>query len=75
MHKTSFKLSTDSQIDRLQRRHSALKHQIATLADKRFLTVDEQEQVHELKKERLAAKDELVGLRQGRSSSARGERA
>ncbi len=75
MHKTSIKLSIDSQIDRLQRRHAALKAQIAVLADKRFLTGDEQARVLELKKARLAAKDELLGLRQGRSSSARGERA
>ena len=64
MHKTSSRLSTNSQIERLELRHNALKHQIAALVEQRFLTLDERSRVHELKKERLAAKDELAGLRQ-----------
>jgi hypothetical protein len=51
------------QIERLERRHHALKEQIAELDGHRYLTVAEQLLVHELKKERLATKDLLVGLR------------
>jgi len=51
------------QIDYLQRKHSELKAQIAELDRHAFLTQQEQLQVTELKKEKLAAKDALVGLR------------
>jgi hypothetical protein len=54
---------TQSQIDRLERRHSELKAQIAELDRHAFLTQQEQLHVSELKKEKLAAKDALVGLR------------
>jgi uncharacterized protein YdcH (DUF465 family) len=54
---------TQFQIDRLERRHSELKAQIAELDRHAFLSQQEQLQVTELKKERLAAKDALVGLK------------
>ena len=63
MEKSSQKSNKHSQIERLQQRHAALKAQIAGLDQRRFLTEDEQAHVHTLKKARLAAKDELNGLR------------
>lgn len=57
------KPDTQSQIDYLERRHSELKAQVAELDRHAFLTQQEQLQVTELKKEKLAAKDALVGLR------------
>ena len=63
MEKTARRLDPYFQIERLEKRHSALKEQIAELDGHRFLTVSEQLLVHELKKEKLATKDLLVGLR------------
>jgi hypothetical protein len=63
MDKSARKLDPRFQIERLERRHLALKEQIAQLDSQRHLTVAEQLLVHELKKEKLATKDLLVGLR------------
>ena len=63
MEKIARKLDPFFQIERLERRHLALKEQIAELDSHRYLTVSEQLLVHELKKEKLATKDLLVGLR------------
>jgi len=63
MQKMSRKLDPQSQMERLEKRHWALKQQIAELDRLRFLTVNEQLMLHDLKKQRLATKDELVGLR------------
>lgn len=63
MEKIARRLDSRFQIERLEKRHVALKEQIALLDSQRHLTVAEQLQVHELKKERLATKDQLVGLR------------
>lgn len=63
MQKMSRKLDRQSQVERLEKRHWALKQQIAELDRLRFLTVHEQLMLHDLKKQRLATKDELVGLR------------
>ena len=51
------------QIDRLERKHNELKAQIAELDRHVFLSQQEQLHVTELKKEKLAAKDALAGLR------------
>ena len=63
MEKTTRKIDPRFQIERLEKRHVALKEQIAELDSHRYLTVAEQLLVHELKKEKLATKDLLVGLR------------
>ena len=63
MEKVTRKLDPRFQIERLERRHLMLKEQIAELDGHRYLTVSEQLLVHELKKEKLATKDLLVGLR------------
>ncbi|HKP63671.1 MAG TPA: YdcH family protein [Polyangiales bacterium] len=63
MEKITRKLDPHFQIERLEKRHVALKEQIAELDSHRYLTVAEQLLVHELKKEKLATKDLLVGLR------------
>ncbi len=57
------KLDVQSQIHRLERRHGDLKERIADLDRRAFLTVQEHLLVTELKKEKLAAKDALAGLR------------
>jgi hypothetical protein len=63
MQKMSRKLDPQFQMDRLEKRHIALKEQIAELDRQRYLSVTEQLFLHELKKERLATKDLLFGLR------------
>jgi hypothetical protein len=63
MQKMTRKLDPQFQMDRLEKRHMALKEQIAELDRQRYLSVTEQLSLHELKKERLATKDLLFGLR------------
>jgi uncharacterized protein YdcH (DUF465 family) len=63
MEKVSRKVDMHSQIERLEHKHSTLKHQVAELDRQRFLTADENLHVHALKKAKLATKDELRGLR------------
>lgn len=63
MQKMSRKLDWQSQVERLEKRHWALKQQIAELDRLRFLTVTEQLALHDLKKQKLATKDQLTGLR------------
>ncbi|HEX2674443.1 MAG TPA: YdcH family protein [Polyangiaceae bacterium] len=67
MHKSTrrFDAVSSARIDQLERRHSALKEQITLLDQRRYLTGEEESLVHELKKERLAAKDEITTLRRG----------
>jgi hypothetical protein len=55
--------NTQFQIDRLERKHTELKAQIAEIHRRVFLSQQEQLQVTELKKEKLAAKDAIAGLR------------
>jgi hypothetical protein len=54
-----------SQIERLERKHSQLSMQVAELDRHLFLSQSEQILVTELKKEKLAAKDLLSVLRRG----------
>jgi hypothetical protein len=66
MQKVSRKLdqqSHQSQMERLERRHWALKQQVAELDGQRFLTYSEQLALHDLKKQKLATKDLLADLR------------
>jgi hypothetical protein len=63
MQKTSRKLDPQLQMDRLEKRHWALKQQIAELDRQRYLTTAEQLALHELKRQKLATKDELSGLK------------
>jgi uncharacterized protein YdcH (DUF465 family) len=65
MQKMSRKLDPQFQVERLHKRHCALKEQIAELDRQRYLTTDEQIVLHELKKQRLATKDLLFGLIDG----------
>jgi hypothetical protein len=52
------------QIDRLERRHLELAGEVANLERRQiFLSVSEQLRVRSLKKEKLAAKDALTGLK------------
>ena len=63
MQKMSRKLDRQSQMERLEKRHWALKQQVATLDGQRFLTYSEQLELHDLKKQKLATKDLLNDLR------------
>jgi hypothetical protein len=63
MQKMSRKFDRQSQMERLEQRHWALKKQIADLDRQRFLTYSEQLALHDLKKQKLATKDLLTGLR------------
>lgn len=63
MQKMSRKLDWQSQLERLEKRHWALKQQIAELDRQRFLTTSEQLALLDLKKQKLATKDLLFGLR------------
>ncbi|MFI5306028.1 MAG: DUF465 domain-containing protein [Polyangiales bacterium] len=60
------KLDTHFQVERLERKHVELKARIADLDRHVFLSAQEQQHLNELKKEKLAAKDALVGLRRPR---------
>jgi hypothetical protein len=63
MQKMSRRLDPQAQLERLERRHIALSQQIAELDHQRYLTTAEQLALHDLKKQKLATKDELFGLR------------
>jgi hypothetical protein len=63
MQKVSRKFDQQSQLERLEKRHWALKQQVAELDGQRFLTHSEQLALHDLKKQKLATKDLLSGLR------------
>ena len=52
-----------SQINRLERRHGQLDVEVAHLERKQFLSDHDQLRVKSLKKEKLAAKDALLGLK------------
>ncbi|HEY3233865.1 MAG TPA: YdcH family protein [Polyangiaceae bacterium] len=47
----------------LEQRHRTLAEQVAELGKRAFLTPEEQRQMTDLKKMKLAAKDELFALR------------
>ena len=57
--------SDEFQLSRLEQRHAALSARVAELESHVFLTQHEQLLVAALKKEKLAAKDALVGLKRG----------
>jgi hypothetical protein len=63
MQKMSRKLDPQAQLDRLEKRHWALSQQIHELDRQRYLTSAEQLALHELKRQKLATKDQLTGLR------------
>lgn len=63
MQKMSRKLDWQSQMERLEKRHWALKQQIVELDRQRFLTVSEQLALHDLKRQKLATKDLLTDLK------------
>ena len=53
----------DERLQELQRLHRNLKEEVVRLERRAYLTPDEQLQLTELKKQKLAAKDELYGIR------------
>ena len=63
MQKMSRRVDPQAQMERLEKRHFALSQQIAELDSQRYLTTAEQLALHDLKRQKLATKDELFGLR------------
>ena len=57
------KLSRSTTIKTLERRHQTLAEKVARLEKRAFLTPAEQLEVSTLKKQKLAAKDELFQVR------------
>lgn len=55
----------EMQMNRLERKHADLSARVAELESHMFLSPHEQLLVTELKKEKLAAKDAIVGLKRG----------
>jgi hypothetical protein len=70
MQKMSRKIESQFQLERLEKRHVALKEQIAALDAQRYLSVADQVFLHDLKKQKLATKDLLTGLRRSSLSDA-----
>lgn len=62
MSKSVRKADLNTQIERLQRRHHQLKARVAELDSRLSLSPKEQFLVAELKKKKLATKDELQDL-------------
>ena len=50
-------------IDHLETKHRFLANAVDALESRTHLSEDDQQRVHQLKKEKLAAKDALIGLK------------
>jgi uncharacterized protein YdcH (DUF465 family) len=50
-------------LDKLQRLHRSLDDEVRKLERRAFLTPDEQRHMSELKKQKLAAKDEIFAIK------------
>ena len=55
--------SPEIQIARLQKRHQTLDQQLSALTERKHLTATDQMVAARLKKEKLAAKDELLRMK------------
>lgn len=55
--------ANEKEIDRLERRHRKLKERVAQYEARLYLTANEQRDLADLKKEKLATKDTLSSLR------------
>ncbi|MBX7191791.1 MAG: YdcH family protein [Sandaracinaceae bacterium] len=56
--------ANEKDIDRLERRHRKLKERVAQYEARLYLTPSEQRDLADLKKEKLATKDQMSTLRQ-----------
>jgi len=54
---------TSNRLNELQRAHSELKDEVRRLERRAYLTPTEQHQMTELKKQKLAAKDQIAMLK------------
>ena len=63
MGTTAGTLDYTQRIEHLEQEHQALKRQVSELHRRSILTPDEQILVVDLKKKKLAAKDEISGLK------------
>jgi uncharacterized protein YdcH (DUF465 family) len=57
------KEAPEVRLDKLQRLHRNLDDEVRKLERRAFLTPDEQRHMSELKKQKLAAKDEIFALK------------
>jgi hypothetical protein len=57
--------NVERKIEHLETKHRFLSNAVAALESRTHLSEDDQQRVHQLKKEKLAAKDALSGLRRG----------
>jgi hypothetical protein len=69
MQKTLREHGTNAQIARLEKKHVALEGAISEMDALHYLTDAEQIRIQALKRERLAAKDELMDLRRQTQTS------
>jgi uncharacterized protein YdcH (DUF465 family) len=53
----------EARLDKLQQLHRSLDDEVRRLERRAFLTPDEQRQMSELKKQKLAAKDEIFAIK------------
>ena len=53
----------EARLDKLQRLHRSLDDEVRKLERRAFLTPNEQRQMSELKKQKLAAKDEIFAIK------------
>lgn len=57
--------NVERRIEHLQTKHRFLSNAVDALESRAHLSEDDQQRVHQLKKEKLAAKDALSGLKRG----------
>ena len=69
MNRTARTLDPETQIHRLESRHSDLKSRVNQLDRRAILTAQEQFEITKLKREKLAIKDEIAVLRRMSVSS------
>lgn len=55
--------NVERQIERLELKHRSLSTEVEALENRLHLTGDDQHRVSQLKKEKLATKDALIGLK------------
>jgi uncharacterized protein YdcH (DUF465 family) len=53
----------EARLDKLQQLHRSLDDEVRKLERRAFLTPDEQRQMSDLKKQKLAAKDEIFAIK------------
>jgi hypothetical protein len=63
MSKVARAQSVEANLIRLEKKHHSLEEQVQQLDGQLYLTANEQYQMMKLKRQKLAAKDAIVGIR------------